>query len=399
MTTVPRSADAVVVGGGTIGAWAAWFLQRSGIGDVVLLERETLGQGASSRAAGMVRAQGGTEAAVRLGMFSRDFYASQQEVLGIDSGFVAQGYFMPCFSEREVAVAHARIAMQQEVGLDVRWVGADEVDAMNPAMAPGQTLGASYAAGDGYLEPPRNVLAYTAALFTAGVRVCERTAFTGWRTEGGHVTGVRTSAGDIATSRVVLTGGPTLAAVGEAAGVRIPSGGARHQVVVTEAHRDLAADRLPMVFDLASGIYWRPCEGGVLWGMSNPDEAPGEATEFDTAYFERMRARMATLLPATGEVGLRKTWAATIDFTPDHLPILGPAIGADGPVEGAFVAAAGGPGMMWGPGVAKAAADLAVSGTTDVVDVTDLGLDRFDEQGRSRLDPDPIALPFPESTS
>jgi sarcosine oxidase subunit beta len=399
MTTVPRSADAVVVGGGTIGAWAAWFLQRSGIGDVVLLERETLGQGASSRAAGMVRAQGGTEAAVRLGMFSRDFYASQQEVLGIDSGFVAQGYFMPCFSEREVAVAHARIAMQQEVGLDVRWVGADEVDAMNPAMAPGQTLGASYAAGDGYLEPPRNVLAYTAALFTAGVRVCERTAFTGWRTEGGHVTGVRTSAGDIATSRVVLTGGPTLAAVGEAVGVRIPSGGARHQVVVTEAHRDLAADRLPMVFDLASGIYWRPCEGGVLWGMSNPDEAPGEATEFDTAYFERMRARMATLLPATGEVGLRKTWAATIDFTPDHLPILGPAIGADGPVEGAFVAAAGGHGMMWGPGVAKAAADLAVSGTTDVVDVTDLGLDRFDEQGRSRLDPDPIALPFPESTS
>ena len=51
----------------------------------------------------MVRAQGGTEAAVRLGLFSRDFYAGQQELLGIDSGFVAQGYFMPCFSEPEVA--------------------------------------------------------------------------------------------------------------------------------------------------------------------------------------------------------------------------------------------------------------------------------------------------------
>jgi sarcosine oxidase subunit beta len=55
--------------------------------------------------------------------------------------------------------------------------------------------------------------------------------------------------------------------------------------------------------------------------------------------------------------------------------------------------------MMWGPGVAKAAADLVVHGTTEVVDVADLGLDRFDEQGRSRLAPDPIALPFPESTS
>jgi sarcosine oxidase, subunit beta len=73
MTTVPRTADVVVVGGGTIGAWTAWFLREAGAGEVVLLERDTLGQGASARAAGMVRAQGGTEAAVRLGMFSRDF--------------------------------------------------------------------------------------------------------------------------------------------------------------------------------------------------------------------------------------------------------------------------------------------------------------------------------------
>jgi len=398
MTTVPRSADAVVVGGGTIGAWTAWNLSRSGVGDVVLVERDTLGQGASARAAGMVRAQGGTEAAVRLGLFSRDFYAGQHDLLGIDSGFVAQGYFMPCFTEAEVAQAHERIAMQQGLGLEVSWAGSDEVDELNPAMAPGQTLGASYAPGDGYLDPPRNVLAYTAALFTAGVRICERTAFTGLLVERGRVVGVRTSAGDVATSRVVLTGGPTLAAVGEAAGVRIPAGGARHQVVVTEAHPDFAADRLPMVFDVASGIYWRPCEGGVLWGMSNPEEPPGEATEFDASYFAVMQERMATLLPTTSKVGLRKTWAATIDFTPDHLPILGPALGADGPVEGTVVAAAGGHGMMWGPGIAKAAADLAVTGTTDVVDVTDLGLDRFDEHGRSRLSPDPIALPFPETT-
>src|SRR4051794_31583423 len=396
MTTLPRSADVVVVGGGTIGAWTAWNLAEGGL-DVVLVERDTLGQGASSRAAGMVRAQGGTEAAVRLGLFSRDFYAGQHDLLGIDSGFVAQGYFMPCFNQTEVEQARARIAMQQRLGLDVRWATSDEVDELNPAMAAGQTLGASYAAGDGYLDPPRNVLAYTAALFTAGVRVCERTAFTGLVVHGGRVVGVRTSAGGVATSRVVLTGGPSLAAVGTAAGVRIPAGGVRHQVVVTESHADFAPDRLPMVFDVASGIYWRPCEGGVMWGMSNPEEQPGEATEFDGVYFARMRERMAMLLPTTAKVGLRKTWAATIDFTPDHLPILGPALGAEGAIQGVVVAAAGGHGMMWGPGVARAAADLVLEGTTDLLDVTDLGLDRFDEQGRSRLDPDPIALPFPES--
>ena len=126
VTTVPSTADVVVVGGGTVGAWAAWFLARAGVGEVVLLERDILGHGASSRAAGMVRAQGGTEAAVRLGMFSRDFYASQRDVLGVDSGFVRRGYFMPCFTEPEVAEAHERIAMQQSLGLEVRWVDSDE---------------------------------------------------------------------------------------------------------------------------------------------------------------------------------------------------------------------------------------------------------------------------------
>jgi sarcosine oxidase subunit beta len=147
---------------------------------------------------------------------------------------------------------------------------------------------------------------------------------------------------------------------------------------------------------VASGIYWRPGEeGGLLWGMSNPDESPGRAREVDWAYLEKMRDRVATLYPATAGLGLRRAWAATIDYTPDHLPIIGPLLREDGPVEGAYVAGAGGHGMMWGPGVARAAADLALTGTTDVVDVTDLGLDRFDEHGRSRLDPDPIALPFP----
>jgi sarcosine oxidase subunit beta len=398
VTSAPRTADAVVVGGGTIGAWCAWFLRRAGLREVVLVEQRTLGAGASPRAAGMVRAQGGTEVAVRLGLFSRDFYAAQREVMGLDSGFVAQGYYMPCFSDGEVEEARQRIAMQQRLGLEVQWVEPDELDAANPAMAPGSTRGGSFAPGDGYIDPPRNVLAYTAALFTAGVRVLERTAFTGLRCAGGAVAGVETTAGPIATDRVVLTGGPSLAAVGRAAGGRIPAGGARHQVVVTEPHPDLAPDRLPMVFDVASGIYWRPEEGGLLWGMSNPDERPGEAREFDWSYYDRMRARMADLVPVTSGLGLRRAWAATIDFTPDHLPILGPLLGGDGPVAGTVVAAAGGHGMMWGPAVSRVAADLAVEGRTDLVDVGDLGLDRFDEQGRSRLAPDPIALPFPETT-
>ena len=134
-----------------------------------------------------------------------------------------------------------------------------------------------------------------------------------------------------------------------------------------------------------------------MW--SDPNDRPGVARAIDWTMYEAMRARLATYVPITRGLGLRKIWAATIDFTPDHLPILGPGLGADGaPIDGVTVASAGGHGMMWGPAVARVAADLALRGRTDVLDVSDLGLDRFDAAGRSRLATDPIALPFPAET-
>jgi glycine/D-amino acid oxidase-like deaminating enzyme len=392
----PGSADAVVVGGGTIGGWCAYFLRRAGLDRVVLLEKGLLGQGASSRAAGVVRIQGGTPTAVRLGQWSRRFYLDQRDELGIDSGFVAQGYLLPCFTEPEVAAARERLAMQSSLGVPVRWLGPAEVDAANPTLAPGQTLGGTFCDDDGYITPPRNVTAYAVALALAGVRVCEQVRFTGLVMEGGRVTGVETPAGRISAPLVVLTGGPRLAEVGALAGIRIPAGGVRHQVAVTEPHPDLGPDRVPMVFDLLAGLYWRPEEGGLLFGMSNPDEQPGENVSVDEAYLARMRERLAMLVPVTAGLGLRRTWAATIDYTPDHQPIIGPALGPEGPLAGVTVASAGGHGMMWGPAVARVAADLALTGTSGVVDAAPLGLDRFDESGRSRLATDPIALPFPQ---
>jgi sarcosine oxidase subunit beta len=384
---LPKTADAVVVGGGTVGAWCAYFLRRAGLDRVVLLEKGVLGQGSSSRAAGVVRVQGGTPEAVRLGQWTRSFYLGQQAELGTDSGFVQQGYLLPAFTPAEVEAARTRIDMQRSLGLPVRWLTAGELATVNPTLAPEPMLGATYCDEDGYISPPRNVAAYTAALVASGVVIAERTRFTGLSPDGRTV---RTSRGDITAQTVILAGGPQLAAVGALAGIKIPAGGVRHHVAVTEEHPAFASTA--MVFDVPSGLYWRPEEGGLLFGMSDPDEAPGENRLIDFDYLALMRSRLAALVPLTAGLGVRRAWAATIDFTPDHLPIIGAAPG----YETVLVASAGGAGMMWGPAVARAAADVALTGTTDVVDLTDLGLDRFDASGHSRLPADPIALPFPE---
>ncbi len=400
-----RSADLVIVGGGTVGGWASVFAREIGAERVIVLEQNVVGWGASSRAGGVVRQQGGTPDTVRLGSFSVGFYRSQPDRYGTDSGFRELGYVILALTAADERAARDRVAMQRETGLDVRWADADEVRALDPTLARSGFRGGTYVASDGAIDPPRNVRAYSLAMQRAGVELSERTAFVGLRTRKGRggsrvVTGVDTSRGPISTSRVLLTGGPSLRSVAKLAGGRAWVGRARHQIAISEPHVAFDVERQPMMFDLGAGLYWRLEEGGLLWGMSNPNEIPGVATEVDWSYLRRMQRRLARFVPLTADLGIRKVWAATIEYTPDHLPLLGPLVGTDGTeVSGASIVTACGHGMMWGPAVSKIAADLALQGSTDVVErVEDFRMDRFDEHGRSPFS-DPVALPFPIDVS
>jgi sarcosine oxidase subunit beta len=392
-------ADLVVVGAGTLGGWASVFAAAEGLGRVVVLDQGRAGMGASSRAAGIVRAQGGTPATVALGRWSIDFYRGQQARYGTDSGFRALGYLILAVSEEDERAGHARVEMQRALGLDVRWLDAAEAAAACRTLAPDGHHGGSFREGDGHIDPPRNVLAYSVAMARSGVDLREGVAFTGLLTDAaGAVTGVTTSDGPISTPRVLLTGGPSMRAVGELAGLRVPVGAARHTVAVLATDPAFVPPH-PMVFDLTAGLYWRLEEGGLLFGWSDPDDEPGEARAIDWQAYERYRERLAGFVPVTRDLPLRRIWAATIDYTPDHTPIIGPAITRDGRrLHGVVVAAAGGHGMMWGPGISRAAVDLLLRGRTDVLDVRDLGLDRFDAAGRSRLTTDPVTLPYPVGT-
>ncbi|MFL5670492.1 MAG: NAD(P)/FAD-dependent oxidoreductase, partial [Chloroflexota bacterium] len=343
----------------------------------------------------------GMPATVALGRWSIDFYNGQAAAYGTDSGFRQLGYLILAVTDEDERAGRERVAMQRSAGLDVEWLNAAQAAERAMTLAPTGHRGGSFIATDGAIDPPRNVRAYSLAMQSAGVDLRERTTVTRVVTAravggGARVTAVETDAGTIETDRVLLTGGPSLRAVGRLAGVRIPVGAARHSVAVLEPHPAFDVERLPMVFDIGAGLYWRVEEGGLLFGWSDPDEAPGEARRIDWDFHDAMRRRLAALVPVTAGLGLRRIWVATIDYTPDHLPILGPGLDADGrPIAGLTVASPGGHGMMWGPAVARVAADLAIHGETALVDVTDLGLDRFDADGRSRLASDPIALPFP----
>ena len=225
-------ADLVVVGAGTVGGWASYFARLQGAERVVVIDRGRAGDGASSRAAGMVRAQGGNPTTVALGRgasTSSETEASAGHRLGLPRAR------LPIFAQNadEVRAGRERVPCSRP-RRRVRWLSPDEAVQHDPPLA--ATASSARATCPRTVHRPS---AKRSSLFAGD-------APGGRRAEGEHsfldcardrpLNGVETSAGPIETPRVILTGGPTLREVGRAAGVEVPVGAVRHQVAVTEPH-------------------------------------------------------------------------------------------------------------------------------------------------------------------
>ena len=177
-------------------------------------------------------------------------------------------------------------------------------------------------------------------------------------------------------------------------GLEVPVMAVRHQIVTFPVVAGGATHPFPLVFNVGKGYYWRPEEQGALLGMSNPvDEADTSGRYqigFDWDYYEKMRPDWESVHPALAGVPVSRAWAASIDYTPDHLPII------DQPREGFYVLAAGGHGMMWGPALGEQMARLISEDTLGDLPKEDVELARFSRERDPDKLQDAIALPFPK---
>ncbi len=69
--SAPRTAGVAVIGGGVVGCSIAYHLAARGVRDVVVVERDAVGAGTTSKAAGGIRAQFPTETEIRFSQESR----------------------------------------------------------------------------------------------------------------------------------------------------------------------------------------------------------------------------------------------------------------------------------------------------------------------------------------
>ncbi len=272
---------------------------------------------------------------------------------------------MPCFTAAEVPPPTSASRCNACSAWTSSGSEPDELDRTGTGLAPGVRARRVVRAGDGYIDAPRNVLAYTAALVALRRRRPRaRTVHRVCTDPTASTPPYGSSGGDIDAGIVVLTGGPDLAAVGtRRRRRRIIAGGTRHQVVVTAPLPGTDPATLPMVFDVGVRHLLAPGRARrAALGHEQSGRAARTGRRLRLAVLRADACPGRAVVPGTAGLGLRRAWAATIDYTPDHLPILGPLLRGGEPGAGTIVAAAGGHGMMWGPGVARAAADLALHG-------------------------------------
>lgn len=374
---LPRTADIVIIGGGCMGTSVAYYLAERGAGKIVLVEREKfLGMGSTGRNAGGVRYQFSTEVNIRLSIFSLDVLAHFEELFGISAGYRPIGYLFLLTTPQEVTQFQANVALQQRVGVPwVRYLKRDEIATLVPFVNLEGVLGGTFCPRDGLADPYSVTQGFAKGARARGAQIETETTVTGIQTEHGRVASVVTDRGTMSTRTIVNCAGPWAAQIGAMAGVEIPIVPLRRQFFTTDALPQIPRDH-PMTIEFTTSLYFHPEGAGLLIGMSNPDEKPGDTYAIDEEFHLKTLERALYRLPILENARVASQIAGLYEVTPDAHPILAPARA----LEGFYIAAGfSGHGFQHSPATGKVMSELVLDGRATSIDISMLDLERFAE--------------------
>jgi glycine/D-amino acid oxidase-like deaminating enzyme len=372
----PRTADAVIIGGGVTGVSIAFHLAAAGVRRVVVLERRFLAAGGTGRSVGIVRQLYPTLETSAMVRRSLTVFQNFSEAVGGDAGYVASGVLIGVSPAMRPKL-EANLAMQRTLGIRAEIVEPADVARIEPAIDPAGLGGVLWEPESGYGDPTAVTLAYADAARRRGVTIEQGVAVTGIRVDATHVRGVETTAGAIDAPIVVNAAGLWSPDVARLAGVTLPIIIGRHPVFVIERGAHVPAHRVYL--DLAGGSYVRPETGHLtLTGSLTDDETEhpmdpemlGAEAGFEEA--SAVLERTGRAVPRLADAHYRRGYAGAFDITPDWMPILdqtGPA--------GLFTAAGmSGHGFKLAPAVGEMMAAL-ITGAATPVNAKPFRLDRF----------------------
>ena len=377
--SAPESVDIVIVGAGVTGLSTARALVELGIGDVLVLDRATVGSGGSGKSSGIVRCHYGIRSLAAMAWHALPVLEGAPEILGAESGYRRTGYLVGV-GPQNIGSLRANVAMHRSIGIDVDLVGSDAAQEMWPTADLRDFAEFAYEPRGGYGDGHQTALAFAVAARRGGARVRQNSGVVALETQGDRVTGVRLQSGErIVAGEVVLAAGPWSVGLAAPVGVDLPIRSQRAQILLVDPGQPI--ENLPVFSDLASLQYVR-MEGTSSILVGDSDHSAPEWSDPD-GYRERagdeeltqMIPKFEQRFPGLDGARLVSSYAGCYDVTPDYNPVISPS-----PLEGLWLCAGfSGHGYKISPSVGELVADLITVGTSRHPDVDhhDFRWDRF----------------------
>lgn len=349
MAEVPKTARAVIIGGGVSGCSVAYHLAKAGWTDIVLLERKRLTSGTTWHAAGLIGQLRGSANMTRLAKYSADLYVKLEAETGVATGMRQVGSISVALTQarHEELLRQATVARIFDV--DVAEVSPAEVKAMYPHLNVGDVVGAVHLPLDGQCDPANIAMALAKGARMRGAKVLEGVKVTGVTRAAGRVTGVdyvvEGEPGHIAADVVINCGGMWGRDLAEASGVTLPLHACEHFYLITEPIEGLG--HLPVLRVPDECAYYKSDAGKMMIGAFEPKAKPWgmggirEDFEFDTLpedwdHFQPILEAAMERMPLFQSAGIHTFFNGPESFTPDDRYYLGEA-----PELGGYWVAAG----------------------------------------------------------
>jgi 4-methylaminobutanoate oxidase (formaldehyde-forming) len=382
---LPSTARVVVIGGGVIGTSAAFHLAASGVENIVLLERGPIAGGTTPFAAGQTAYLPSKKYLVPFTSYCIEFFEHFAERTGYAIDFHQHGSLRVVLSEDYLPTIDTRLEIAKELGDAATLLTPQQARELVPGLDVPDAKGILFMPRDGYVEPRSVAAAYAAAARDRGVTLCTRTPVTGVEIVDGTVRAVRTAAGTIRTTWVVVAAGAWTRQFCQRLGLNIKTVPVRHQALVT-APLAVVAARQPIVRIVEPQVYVRPEAGGLLVGgygyrplSFDMDTFPPDfeipALEADQIYYHQLAEAAAQYFPVLQHAGVIQERRGLPTMTPDGQYL----VSTVPQVQGLLVAAGCQVGGIWSsPGLGRMVADL-VAGRDSLLPVAAFQADRFAE--------------------
>lgn len=376
-----RTADVVVIGGGSIGCSTAYNLARLGFKNVVLLEKGYICRGSTGRCGAGIRQQWGTEMNCLISRYSVKHFEVMNEELEYegDVEFRQNGYLMVTYSESEAAMLKNNLILHKQLGIPVQFLSLEEVREIAPALNTERIVASTICMEDGQANPFKVTDAYARAARRLGVEFMTFTEVTGFKLNGAGISAVITNKGEIKTDTVINATGPYARFISAMLAHELPVEPERHQIVVTEP---LEPFLKPMVMNFFHKSYFQQVvNGSLLLGFGDPVEPKGINYSCSWQFLKELARKIVEQLPIMKNANIIRHWAGHYGISPDGQPVLGRVP----EIKGYFLALGCGKGFMLSPMIGELVAQ-SVAGIDTTLPIDILSVERF-EKGELIVEP------------